>query len=82
MGKFIRQVFKIDTFNLVECTDGYYLWDTVIGYNIATHAKTERDAYIEALLHYQRRYDKLRNEYNILDAKVESFLSQFNEDED
>ena len=81
MGKAIRIVFKIDTLSLVECNDGYYLYDTVVGMNIAMRAKTEQDACIEALLYYQRRLVEVKTEYKILNDKVESFLSKFAENE-
>jgi hypothetical protein len=83
MGKPIRTIFNIDTFSLTECTDGYWLYDTVVGMNLAMRAKTEQDAYIEALLYYQKRLAKVKTDYNNLDDKVQTFVSQFlNEDED
>jgi hypothetical protein len=81
MAKAIRNVFKIDTLSLVECNDGYYLYDTVVGMNIAMRAKTEQDAYIEALLYYQKRLVEVKADYKVLNNKVESFLSQFAENE-
>lgn len=80
MGKVIRIVFKIDTLSLHECTDGYYLYDYVIGMNISMRAKTEQDAYIEALLCYQKTLKTSKEAYKSLNNKVESFLSQFIED--
>ena len=82
MAKAIRNVFKIETLSLVECNDGYYLYDTVVGMNIAMRAKTEQDAYIEALLYYQRTLQKAKANYKELNDKVESFLSQFNRDDE
>jgi hypothetical protein len=82
MSKVIREVFKIDTLSLHECTDGYYLYDYVIGMNIGMRAKTEQDAYIEALLYYQRKLTEVKKDYKTLNNKVESFVSQFIEDED
>ena len=61
MSKVIRKVFKIDTLSLHECTDGYYLHDYVVGMNISMRAKTEQDAYIEALLYYQRILVEVKN---------------------
>jgi len=81
MSKVIRKVFKIDTLSLHECNDGYYLYDYVIKMNIAMYAKTEQDAYIKALLYYQNRFKKLEKEYNTLNAKVEGFISQFENDD-
>jgi len=81
MAKAIRTVFEIDTLSLHECNDGYYLYDTIRGFNIAMRAKTEQDAYIEALLDYQRSLAKSKASYSILNKKVESFISQFEIDE-
>lgn len=82
MSKVIRKVFKIDTLSLHECTDGYYLYDYVVGMNISMRAKTEQDAYIEALLYYQRRLFEVKTDYKTLNAKVESFLCQFDRDDE
>ena len=82
MSKVIKKVFKIDTLSLHECTDGYYLYDYVVGMNISMRAKTEQDAYIEALLYYQKRLQQVKNDYKVLNDKVESFLSQFDEEDE
>ena len=82
MSKVIRKIFKIDTLSLHECTDGYYLYDYVVGMNISMRAKTEQDAYIEALLYYQRRLVEVKTDYKTLNNKVETFLSQFDRDDD
>lgn len=75
MGKAIRNVFKIDTLSLVECTDGYYLYDTIIGMNIAMHEKTEQDACIKALLYYQKTLQTIKVDYQTLESKVSHFIS-------
>lgn len=80
MAKVIREVFKIDTLSLHECTDGYYLYDDVVGMNISMYAKTEQDAYIEALLYYQKRLAEVKKDYKDLFDKVAGFISQFNSD--
>lgn len=82
MAKFIREVFKNDTFSLSECNDGYYLYDHVLRVNVAMRAKTEQDAFIESLFYYKKRLEQVKREYAILNEKVESFLIQFKEDED
>jgi len=82
MAKAIRTVFKIDTFSLVECNDGYYLYDTIVSMNISMRAKTEQDAFIEALIYYQERLVEIKKDYKVLNDKVESFLSQFDRNED
>ncbi len=82
MGKAIRNVFKTNTLTLTECTDGYYLWDNVAGFNITIHAKSEQQALIEGLEYYQRYHSKLKKDYKELNDKVENFLSQFERDND
>jgi hypothetical protein len=81
MSKVIRKVFKVNTLSLHECNDGYYLYDYVLGMNISMRAKSEQEAYIEALLYYQKRLAQSKNEYNTLNDKVEKFVSQFIEEE-
>lgn len=78
----IKSVFKTDTLVLTECTDGYYLWDKVAGFNIAIHAKTEQEALIDGLKYYQTYHSKLKKDYKELNDKVESFLCQFDREED
>jgi len=82
MVKWIRNIFKTDTLSLDECTDGYYLYDTVVGMNIAMRAKTEHDAVIKALLYYQKSLQEAKVNYKTLDDKVQNFLSQFDRDDD
>lgn len=79
MGKAIRNVFKLDTLSLTECNDGFYIFDTVVGINISMRAKTEQDAFIEALIYYQKRLAEVKEDYKNLDNKVQIFLSQFEE---
>ena len=82
MSKVIRKIFKIDTLSLHECTNGYYLYDYVVGMNISMRAKTEQDAYIEALLYYQKRLQEVKKDHKELDDKVQNFLSQFDRGDD
>lgn len=77
MAKAIRNIFKNDKFLLSECNNGYYLYDYVLGMNISMRAKTEQDAFIEALTYYQIRLENLKKDYKQLNYKVETFISQF-----
>lgn len=80
MARAIKNIFKLDTLSLTECSDGFYLYDNVVGMNISMRAKTEQDACIEALLYYQKRLAEVKENHKSLDNKVQSFLSQFEED--
>ena len=76
MSKVIRNLFKIDTLSLYECTDGYFLYDYVLGMNISMRAKTEQEACIQSLLYYQRSLIKVKTECKELNNKVQNFISQ------
>lgn len=82
MSKAIRTVFKNDTLSLHECTDGYWLYDYVIGWNIVARAKTEQEAFIEALMYYQEKLKQTKTELEALSNKVDNFISQFDKGED
>lgn len=81
MGKFIRTVFKNDTLSLVECNDGYFLYDTIIGMNIVMRAKCEQDAFVEALLYYQKSLTEVKKNYMSLNEKIGNFITQLNQDD-
>lgn len=80
MAKAIRNVFKTETLSLVECNDGYYLYDTVVGMNISMRAKTEQDAVIESLMYYQKSLKESKRLLNDIQNKVSNFILQFDED--
>lgn len=75
-------IFKNETISLVECKDGFWLYDYTRGMNLSMKAKTERDAFIEALLYYQKRLKKTEEDFKTLNDKVINFVSNFIEDED
>lgn len=81
MAKAIRNIFKNDNFLLSECNDGFWLYDYEIGMNLSMRAKTEQDAFIEALTYYQNRLKQIKKDYKDLNNKVEAFVSQFNNEE-
>jgi hypothetical protein len=72
----IRTVFTTDKFSLHECNDGYWLYDFILGMNLSMRAKTEQDAYLEALMYYQKRLETVKSDYKKLDGVVDNFLSE------
>jgi hypothetical protein len=44
-------------------------------------AKTETDALVEAITYYQKRTKEIEDKFNNLNKKVNSFLEQFEPDE-
>lgn len=62
--------------------EGFWLYDKTRGMNLAMRAKTERDAFVKALEYYQERTAHVERQYKELQAKVDTFVSQFVPDED
>jgi hypothetical protein len=83
MAKFIKKIFKTDTLSLSECNDGFYLYDYVIQMNISMRAKTEQDAFIEALMYYQKSLQETKKNLKDIEDKVYNFIGKFdNENEE
>ena len=61
---------------------GYWLWDDTRGGNLAMRAKSERQAFVETLHYYQERLKDIEQRYSDLKDKVDTFVSQFDEDDE
>ena len=81
MAKVIRSIFKNDTISLTECSDGFWLYDYIIGMNISMHAKTEQAAFIEGLLYYQKNLKESKRKYKDIFDKVDDFIQKFDNDD-
>lgn len=79
--KAINQTKLTDTLTISECVDGYWLYDYSRGMNLSMRAKTETDALVEAITYYQKRTKEIEDKFNNLNKKVNSFLEQFEPDE-
>lgn len=76
-------IFKNDNLSLTKHpTQGYWLYDKTRGMNLAMRAKTERDAFVEALDYYHRRLPEVEAAHRKLCDKVEYFVANFVEDVD
>ncbi len=77
-------VFKNETIILTKDTnnDEFWLYGTTRGMNLSMRAKTEINAFVEALTYYQKRLSKVENELNSLNTKVEDFIAGFTQDEE
>jgi hypothetical protein len=74
-------IFKNDTITLVKHVDleDYWLWDEVRGMNLAMGVKTEQEAFIKALMYYQKRLLLVEKEFELLSNKVNTFVESFGE---
>lgn len=80
MSKHISSNKLSDNLTMSLCTDGYWLYDYTRGMNLSMHAKTEQDAFVEALTYYQKRLLEVESKHKSLSEKVDIFVSQFVED--
>ena len=81
MSKVINHVQLTPTLALTECKDGFWLYDKTRGFNLAMRAKTSTDAFVESLEYYQDRLKEVESKYSNLKAKVDSFVSNFVDEE-
>lgn len=63
------------------CNHGFWLYDKTRGMNLSMQAKTETDAFVEALTYYQRRLAEVEKKHSELSKKVSAFVDQFTEEE-
>ena len=76
----IKNTVLNDTLTLSERHDGFWLYDKTRGMNLSMRAKTQTDAFVEALTYYQDRTSKVEIEYRTLCGLVDDFVSNFTED--
>lgn len=60
---------------------GFWLYDKTRGMNLAMRAKTETEAFVEALTYYQKRLKEVETELSSLQLKVNNFVCQFVEED-
>lgn len=63
-----------DTLSLTELKDGFWLYDTTRGMNLAMKKKTKEEAFFKALKYYQERLLKIEAELKTLTGKVDNFI--------
>ena len=82
MGLKYELVFKNDTINLTKHPqkEDYWLYDKRLGYNVAMHAKTERDAFVQATDCYQRAIARITSENKSLRLKVDAIFDMLSDD--
>lgn len=82
MGKPISVKNLSNTLKIVEYNDGFWLWDETQKMNLALRAKTDTEALVKAITYYQNRLCKIEQDYKNLSIKVDSFISQFVDEEE
>ena len=83
-----RTVHLTDTLSLSEYQSpkngnfGFWLWDRTREMNLAIRAKSEQEAFVNALTYYQKRLKEVEDELHKLTEKVNAFVEQVAEDAD
>lgn len=72
--KAISKTKLSDTLSVAECKDGFWLYDETRGMHVAVRAKTERDAFIEALSYYQKRLSLTESRTKVLQQGIDNFI--------
>jgi hypothetical protein len=75
MSKYHEILFKNDNITLSIDNKGlFWLYDKVVSQNLSMNAKSEREAFIEALKYYQDNYPVIKNSYFALKGRIEAFM--------
>lgn len=59
---------------ITEVKGKYWLYDNVLGMNLAMKEETEKEALIKAISYYQNRLQEIQASYFGLKSRVESFM--------
>lgn len=78
----IKSTKLSETLTLSECHNGFWLYDTTRGMNLAMRAKTPEEAFVGALGYYQKRLKEVEDAHTHLKGLVGSFVENFIEDEE
>jgi hypothetical protein len=79
--KAISSTKLTDTLTISEYHDGYWLYDSTRGMNLAMRAKTERDAFVEAITYYQKLIIETNKELKNLNNAIDVFISSVSDNE-
>jgi hypothetical protein len=88
MSKIIRSIKLTDTLTISECKgggvnkNGYWLYDKTRGMNLAMRAKTEQDAYVDAITYYQKRCAEIEHKKKKLYDNVNSFIESLSDNDE
>ncbi len=80
--KAIRSIKLTNTLTISECNDGWWLYDKNRSWNIASRAKTEQDAYAQALTYYQKRCEEIELKKKKLYDNVNNFIESLSDNDE
>lgn len=71
-----------DTLTISKIREEFWLYDYTRGMNLSMRAKTERDAFVEALTYYQKRCKKIEEKNKNLVSSINNFIKHLPDDDD
>ena len=77
MSNVSNKIKLSDSLFLAECKDGFWLYDSNMGFNIAMRASSAQEAFTEALTFYQKRLGETSSHLQQLQYKVQGFVELF-----
>ena len=80
--KAIRSIKLTETLTISECKDGYWLYDKTRGMNLSMRAKTEQDAYVDAITYYQKRCAEIEQKKKKLYDSVNNFVESLSDNDE
>jgi hypothetical protein len=81
-NKVIRNIKLTDTLTISELKDGYWLYDKTKGMNLSMRAKTEQDAYVDAITYYQKRCVEIGEKKKKLYDSVNNFIESLSDNDE
>lgn len=76
----LKGIFQTKTLQLNTHNNDFWLYDKVLEMNLAMRAKTEREAFVEALEYYQQRLKETEEKLGCLTDRVSSFVQMVHDD--
>lgn len=81
-NRVIRRIKLTSTLTITECKDGYSLYDYTRGMNLSMRAKTEQDAYVDAITYYQERCAEIEKKKKKLYDSVNNFIESLSDNDE
>ena len=81
-SKAIRIIKLTDTLTISEYKNGYWLYDKTRGMNLSMRAKTEQDAYVDAITYYQKRCVEIEGKKKKLYDSVNNFIGSLSDNDE
>ena len=80
--KVVKSVRLTDSLTMSELKNGYWLYDETRGMNLSMKAKTQEQAFIEAITYYQKRCTEIEDKKKSLYDSVNNFIKSLSDNDE